>query len=174
MLFFVSNFVASAISYCSDPGTPANGHREDQLLREQVLLFPPGKTVSYYCDYTYRLVGPQKRTCLADGSWSAYQPSCQSKYGRNTRTCVDSFPTGGTIFLNSFGRSLLLTVLPGYLSRRNMLGFIIFHSQNFRDLFFQNTCVMNWMHCLPSMAKEWEKTSQLVLNYISNALHRTR
>ena len=59
--------------FCADPGTPANARREDRLI-----LFHPGMIVNYYCDFTYRLVGIRNRTCLANGSWSGVQPSCES------------------------------------------------------------------------------------------------
>mgnify|MGYP002804202166 CR=1 FL=1 len=62
----------SAVIYCAHPGTPLNGQRGDRLNS-----FPPGITVKYYCDFTFQLVGPQNRTCLADGSWSSELPLCK-------------------------------------------------------------------------------------------------
>ena len=59
--------------FCGDPGTPLNGRREDKLT-----VFLAGMTVNYYCDFTFQLMGPQNRTCLADGNWSNVLPSCKS------------------------------------------------------------------------------------------------
>lgn len=60
------------VVFCSDPGTPLDGRRDDQLTS-----FAPGMKVYFWCDFTYKLVGPQSRTCLVNGSWSGIQPACE-------------------------------------------------------------------------------------------------
>lgn len=54
---------------CTDPGTPANGHRLGNSFRS-------GKLVLYWCDKGYRLSGTRKRTCRETGKWSGVAVQC--------------------------------------------------------------------------------------------------
>ena len=38
-----------------------------------------GSTAHFTCDQYYSLDGPDNRTCLIDGTWSAKQPSCNGR-----------------------------------------------------------------------------------------------
>ena len=57
---------------CGDPGTPSNGDTEGT-----VTTF--GSIVNHTCNKGYELNGANERECLANGSWSAPLPSCDSK-----------------------------------------------------------------------------------------------
>ena len=41
-----------------------------------------GNIAYYMCNPCLSIVGPKKRTCLADGTWSGPDPVCQCKYGK--------------------------------------------------------------------------------------------
>ncbi|KAJ8013388.1 hypothetical protein DPEC_G00052750 [Dallia pectoralis] len=55
--------------FCGDPGTPANGKREEQS-------FIYGSEVTFSCSAPYILVGSTTRVCQKDGIWSRSQPRC--------------------------------------------------------------------------------------------------
>ena len=56
---------------CGHPGEPANG-----TLMSTEILFYPGEEIVYSCKKGFLLIGEDKRTCEADGSWSGFLPSC--------------------------------------------------------------------------------------------------
>ena len=58
---------------CGDPGSPSNGN-------SQVSGSTFGSTVNHTCNEGYELNGVNERECLANGSWSAPLPSCDSKW----------------------------------------------------------------------------------------------
>ncbi|XP_041089827.1 CUB and sushi domain-containing protein 2-like [Polyodon spathula] len=55
--------------FCGDPGTPAQGRREDHG-------FSYRSSVSFSCFSPLVLVGSARRYCQSDGIWSGTQPSC--------------------------------------------------------------------------------------------------
>jgi len=57
---------------CGHPGEPANG-----TLMSTEILFYPGEEIVYSCKKGFLLIGEDKRTCEADGSWSGFLPSCK-------------------------------------------------------------------------------------------------
>ena len=57
---------------CGGPGTPSNGMTE-------ITSDTFGSTVNHTCNEGYVLNGTNERECLANGSWSAPLPSCDSK-----------------------------------------------------------------------------------------------
>ena len=60
---------------CGDPGTPSNGDTEGT-----VTTF--GSIVNHTCNEGYELNGANERECLANRSWSAPLPTCNSKQPR--------------------------------------------------------------------------------------------
>ena len=71
--------------------TSINRHIELKLIHFVVMcpmLCPPkfgtiyisdrsvGSTLEYSCDRVYKLVGPNNRTCKADGTWDKNEPVC--------------------------------------------------------------------------------------------------
>lgn len=65
---------AVAAVFCGDPGTPAQGRREDRG-------FTYRSSVSFSCLAPLVLVGSARRFCQSDGTWSGTQPSCIGKGG---------------------------------------------------------------------------------------------
>ena len=70
-MIFLSFFFFVAVS-CSNPGTPANGHRQGDD-------FSYGSQVTYSCDDRFVLDGDMRRSCQQNGVWTGRQPSCLSK-----------------------------------------------------------------------------------------------
>ncbi|OWK58649.1 CUB and sushi domain-containing protein 1 [Lonchura striata] len=65
--------------FCGDPGTPAQGRREDRG-------FTYRSSVSFSCLAPLVLVGSARRFCQSDGTWSGTQPSCIDP---SLTTCAD-------------------------------------------------------------------------------------
>uniref|UniRef100_A0A452HNN1 Uncharacterized protein n=1 Tax=Gopherus agassizii TaxID=38772 RepID=A0A452HNN1_9SAUR len=65
--------------FCGDPGTPAQGRREDRG-------FTYRSSVSFSCLSPLVLVGSARRFCQSDGTWSGTQPSCIDP---TLTTCAD-------------------------------------------------------------------------------------
>ena len=68
----ITNCLHAHIVNCGDPGTPSNGDTEGT-----VTTF--GSIVNHTCNEGYVLNGANERECLANGSWSAPFPSCDSE-----------------------------------------------------------------------------------------------
>ena len=60
------------VSDCGDPGTPSNGNTKGTVTTS-------GSLVNHTCNEGYELNGAKTRECLANGSWSAPLPTCDSK-----------------------------------------------------------------------------------------------
>nr|XP_032817255.1 CUB and sushi domain-containing protein 3-like isoform X3 [Petromyzon marinus] len=56
---------------CGDPGVPPHGSRRGGAFRTE-------SVVSFSCDDGYVLRGSERRSCLANGSWSGTQPDCRA------------------------------------------------------------------------------------------------
>ncbi|KAI1231212.1 hypothetical protein IHE44_0008149 [Lamprotornis superbus] len=66
--------------FCGDPGTPAQGRREDRG-------FTYRSSVSFSCLAPLVLVGSARRFCQSDGTWSGTQPSCIGEGGSSGGSC---------------------------------------------------------------------------------------
>lgn len=55
--------------FCGDPGTPAQGRREDQGFTYKSAVF-------FICNPPLVLVGSSRRLCQSGGMWSGIQPTC--------------------------------------------------------------------------------------------------
>lgn len=64
-----SKCLLSTAVFCGDPGSPAQGKREDRG-------FTYLSSVSFSCYPPLILVGSARRYCQYDGTWSGTQPSC--------------------------------------------------------------------------------------------------
>lgn len=70
-------FVVADVN-CTEPGTPANGHRLGNS-------FKSGKVVLYWCNKGYRLRGTRQRSCRETGKWSGVAVQC-TKIGESEST----------------------------------------------------------------------------------------
>ncbi|XP_061530490.1 beta-2-glycoprotein 1-like [Phycodurus eques] len=61
--------------YCEPPREVAQGY----VVAVQKTEYEVGFDIHYLCKKNFRLDGPQKVTCLANGSWSAAPPSCRAR-----------------------------------------------------------------------------------------------
>ena len=84
MYMQITNCLYAHTVNCGDPGTPSNGYT-------MVTVTTFGSIVSHNCDVGYALIGANERECLANGSWSAPLPSCQSKQPRYSYSCICNF-----------------------------------------------------------------------------------
>ena len=71
---------------CGKPGTPFNGSTSGTFINVTltdvpilVLVTIFGSVVNHTCNEGFTLVGAFERECLANGSWSAPLPTCESK-----------------------------------------------------------------------------------------------
>ena len=58
---------------CGFPGTPRNG----SLVESAGLLYQIGENVTYECQMSFVLFGPNYRTCQENGTWSGTVPECR-------------------------------------------------------------------------------------------------
>ncbi|KAJ8267678.1 hypothetical protein COCON_G00128500 [Conger conger] len=91
---------------CGDPGTPAQGSREESDFRIHSKVF-------FTCSTGYTLYGSANRTCFANGTWSGTQPSCKPVQCGNPGTASNGrvFRIDGT----SFSHSVIYSCMDGYL-----------------------------------------------------------
>ena len=80
-LWQITNCLYAHTVNCGYPGKPSNG---DTMVT--VTTF--GSIVNHTCNEGYELIGANERECLANGSWSAPLPSCQSKQPRYSYSCI--------------------------------------------------------------------------------------
>ena len=59
------------LATCTDP-TPQNG----QVIPNNNGVFHEENTVSFTCNYGYKLIGGDSSTCQADGNWHPEPPTC--------------------------------------------------------------------------------------------------
>ncbi|XP_077454100.1 beta-2-glycoprotein 1-like [Stigmatopora argus] len=61
--------------HCEPPGEVAQGY----VVAVHKTEYEVGFDIHYLCKKNFRLDGPQKVTCLANGSWSAAPPNCRAR-----------------------------------------------------------------------------------------------
>ncbi|XP_057690483.1 beta-2-glycoprotein 1-like isoform X2 [Corythoichthys intestinalis] len=61
--------------YCKSPGEVPQGY----VVAVQKTEYEVGFDIHYLCKKNFHLDGPQKVTCLANGSWSAAPPFCRAR-----------------------------------------------------------------------------------------------
>ncbi|XP_017654803.1 sushi domain-containing protein 2 isoform X2 [Nannospalax galili] len=98
---------------CGWLSPPSNGHKEG-------LKYLAGSVIRFGCNSGYSLAGAEISTCLADGTWSAPTPECQS--GRNY-TVLLSIIFGGLAIV------ALVTVIYVLLSRHRKGNVSVWRSQ---------------------------------------------
>nr|XP_032815088.1 CUB and sushi domain-containing protein 3-like isoform X2 [Petromyzon marinus] len=62
--------------FCGDPGIPVHGSRYGAEFKAKSVL-------RFTCEEGYLLKGPEQRICLANGSWTGFQPECKAVSCRN-------------------------------------------------------------------------------------------
>ncbi|XP_071750190.1 uncharacterized protein [Lepeophtheirus salmonis] len=65
-------------SECGFPGLPRNG-----TLTGSGILYHPGEEVTYQCQTGFVMFGPNKRTCMENGTWTPVLPECRENLALN-------------------------------------------------------------------------------------------
>ena len=71
---FQKNVYFSGGTECGFPGTPRNGSLVESSAG---LLYQMGENVTYECQMSFVLFGPNYRTCQENGTWSGTVPECR-------------------------------------------------------------------------------------------------
>ena len=70
-------FVADIVAICSPLERPPNGSANASTAVSVLGDVDRPAVTLFTCDLGFELTGPSNRKCLANGTWSGYQPDCQ-------------------------------------------------------------------------------------------------
>ncbi|XP_067863040.1 CUB and sushi domain-containing protein 2 [Heptranchias perlo] len=136
--------------FCGDPGTPAQGRREDRGFTYKSAVF-------FTCNPPLILVGSSRRFCQSDGTWSGTQPTCIDS---THTTCVDPGVPFFGIQNNSQGYQVGSTV--GFTCQK---GYILLGSTT-RTCFANLTWSGTQPECIPHHCKQPETPSHVSVGSI--------
>lgn len=84
------------VQRCSYPGSPA--HASISFLNERLT---PGTVASYTCDNGYELLGPSRRVCQQNGTWTPLGiPFCGENFFRFLHQILPSFDLNYSLSLS--------------------------------------------------------------------------